>query len=157
MIRLTQVRVTQPTLVGLAVTQAAAHGNSQIHVQGQVKISHTNWRMLDETIPLGAAQEAARRVGAYLATAKLKALEIVHPWCIEIEDTAKPVVVSMTIKNAGTLEYHCRPHPNMIAKLVATGGAQSQPGKSNERFPGFRPQRSPQELHPILVNFTAAL
>jgi copper(I)-binding protein len=32
---------------------------------------------------------------------KVKQLEIVHPWCIETEDTTKPVVVSMTIKNAG--------------------------------------------------------
>jgi len=63
----------------------------------------------------------------------------------------------MTIKNTGTLEYHCRPHPNMIAKLVATGGTQPHPGKSNTGFPGLRPPHSPQELHPILVNFTAAL
>lgn len=63
----------------------------------------------------------------------------------------------MTVKSAGTLEYHCRPHPNMIAKLVATSGTQPQPGESNEGLPGFRPPRSPQELHPILVNFTAAL
>jgi copper(I)-binding protein len=32
---------------------------------------------------------------------KAKALTIVHPWCIETDDTAKPVVVSMTIRNAG--------------------------------------------------------
>ena len=32
---------------------------------------------------------------------KAKSLLIVHPWCIETEDTAKPVVVSMTIRNAG--------------------------------------------------------
>lgn len=32
---------------------------------------------------------------------KFKQLEIVHPWCIETDDTAKPVIVSMTIKNAG--------------------------------------------------------
>ena len=32
---------------------------------------------------------------------KFKKLEIVHPWCIETSDTAKPVIVSMTIKNAG--------------------------------------------------------
>src|SRR4051812_15245485 len=32
---------------------------------------------------------------------KVKQLEIVHPWCIETEDATKPVVVSMTIKNAG--------------------------------------------------------
>ena len=32
---------------------------------------------------------------------KFKKLEIVHPWCIETSDAAKPVIVSMTIKNAG--------------------------------------------------------
>jgi periplasmic copper chaperone A len=32
---------------------------------------------------------------------KFKTLEIVHPWCIETSDAAKPVIVSMTIRNAG--------------------------------------------------------
>ena len=32
---------------------------------------------------------------------KFKKLEIVHPWCIETNDTAKPIIVSMTIRNAG--------------------------------------------------------
>ena len=32
---------------------------------------------------------------------KFKKLEIVHPWCIETNDTAKPVAVFMTIRNAG--------------------------------------------------------
>ena len=32
---------------------------------------------------------------------KVKKLEIVHPWCIETSDTAKPVAVFMTIRNAG--------------------------------------------------------
>src|SRR4051812_9705102 len=32
---------------------------------------------------------------------KFRTLEIVHPWCIETSDTAKPVIVSMTIRNAG--------------------------------------------------------
>src|SRR5256885_2015839 len=32
---------------------------------------------------------------------KFKKLEIVHPWCIETSDTAKPVAVFMTIRNAG--------------------------------------------------------
>ena len=32
---------------------------------------------------------------------KLKNLEIVHPWCIETNDTANPVSVFMTIKNSG--------------------------------------------------------
>jgi periplasmic copper chaperone A len=31
---------------------------------------------------------------------KVKKLEIVHPWCIETNDTAKPVAVYMTIRNA---------------------------------------------------------
>lgn len=32
---------------------------------------------------------------------KFKKLEIVHPWCIETNDTAKPVAIYMTIRNAG--------------------------------------------------------
>jgi len=32
---------------------------------------------------------------------KFRKLEIVHPWCIETNDTAKPIIVSMTIRNAG--------------------------------------------------------
>ena len=32
---------------------------------------------------------------------KFKKLEIVHPWCIETSDVAKPVAVYMTIRNAG--------------------------------------------------------
>jgi copper(I)-binding protein len=32
---------------------------------------------------------------------KHKNLEIVHPWCIEMDDKTKPVVVSMTVRNAG--------------------------------------------------------
>ena len=32
---------------------------------------------------------------------KFKALEIVHPWCIETKDAADPVAVFMTIKNSG--------------------------------------------------------
>ena len=30
---------------------------------------------------------------------KVKNLEIVHPWCVETQDTAKPVAVFMTIRN----------------------------------------------------------
>jgi len=64
----------------------------------------------------------------------------------------------MTVKNAGPLEYHCRPHPNMTAKLVMAS-TQPQQSKSSTgfRLPGLTPPHSPQELHPILVNFTAAL
>ena len=65
----------------------------------------------------------------------------------------------MTVQKAGTVAYHCTPHPNMKATLVASsGGTQAKEKNDGTRgLPGFRPPRSPQELHPILVNFTAAL
>ena len=65
----------------------------------------------------------------------------------------------MTIQKAGALAYHCTPHPNMKATLVASSsGTQAKEKNGTARgLPGFRPPRSPQELHPILVNFTAAL
>jgi uncharacterized membrane protein len=65
----------------------------------------------------------------------------------------------MTIQKTGTIAYHCTPHPNMKATLVTSSdGTQVKEGNGAARgLPGFRPPRSPQELHPILVNFTAAL
>ena len=69
----------------------------------------------------------------------------------------------MTVKNAGTIGYHCRPHPNMMAKLVvAEPTAQTQhpaPEAQGGHQTSLRwsfPSR-PEELHPIFVNFTAAL
>ena len=64
----------------------------------------------------------------------------------------------MTVQKAGTIAYHCAPHPNMKAVLVASNGTQvKETNGTAHGLPGFRPPRSPQELHPILVNFTAAL
>ncbi|HEY4675705.1 MAG TPA: DUF2231 domain-containing protein [Candidatus Angelobacter sp.] len=64
----------------------------------------------------------------------------------------------MTVQKAGTIAYHCAPHPNMKATLVASSGAQTNETRGAAGgLPGFRPPLSPQELHPILVNFTAAL
>jgi plastocyanin/uncharacterized membrane protein len=64
----------------------------------------------------------------------------------------------MTVQKAGTIAYHCTPHPNMKATLVALSGTQvNEKNGAAHGLPGFRPPRSPQELHPILVNFTAAL
>lgn len=64
----------------------------------------------------------------------------------------------MTVKAAGTIAYHCGPHPNMKAKLIeASTTAQKNSGHESWSLPGFNPPRSPHELHPILVNFTAAL
>ena len=53
-----------------------------------------------KALALAAAAMLAASV-AHAHSIKAKALTIVHPWCIETEDTAKPVVVSMTIRNAG--------------------------------------------------------
>jgi plastocyanin/uncharacterized membrane protein len=61
-----------------------------------------------------------------------------------------------TVKSAASIAYHCSPHPNMKAKLVMAGASETQGSKASS-FPGFNPPRSPHELHPILVNFTAAL
>lgn len=64
----------------------------------------------------------------------------------------------MTVQKAGIIAYHCSPHPNMKATLIASSGAQmKRENGAAGGLPGFRPPRSPQELHPILVNFTAAL
>ena len=64
----------------------------------------------------------------------------------------------ITVQKAGTIAYHCSPHPNMKATLVASSGAQmKETHGAASGLPGFRPPLSPQELHPILVNFTAAL
>lgn len=63
---------------------------------------------------------------------------------------------TLKITQPGTIAYHCTPHPNMKAQLIAGGNAQ--PGRANKGLsPAFNPPHSPQEFHPILVNFTAAL
>jgi hypothetical protein len=57
-----------------AVATKAANGGTQVRLQGLVEIDHTNWREINETIPLAAAQDGARRAGGFLATAQLAAL-----------------------------------------------------------------------------------
>jgi plastocyanin/uncharacterized membrane protein len=69
-----------------------------------------------------------------------------------------------TIKETGTIGYHCRPHPNMTAELAVGqageqgehehGGAHGEQGHGSLRW---SPPKKPDEIHPILVNFTAAL
>ena len=56
--------------------------------------------MTMKTLALAAAA-LVLATAAQAHSHKFKTLEIVHPWCIETSDTTKPVVVSMTIKNAG--------------------------------------------------------
>jgi len=65
-----------------------------------------------------------------------------------------------TFKQAGTVGYHCRPHPNMRAALVIQGtnetGASANVASGGATLK-WSPPTEPKELHPILVNFTAAL
>jgi plastocyanin/uncharacterized membrane protein len=64
-----------------------------------------------------------------------------------------------TIKKAGSIAYHCEPHPNMSAELIVQspgehgGGVQS----AAEGTLKWTPPNRPEQIHPILVNFTAAL
>jgi uncharacterized membrane protein/plastocyanin len=70
-----------------------------------------------------------------------------------------------TFTNAQTFRYHCRPHPNMAARLVVSAtttsatptGAQSANQGAGSGSLRWVPPNSPQQIHPILVNFTAAL
>jgi len=66
-----------------------------------------------------AASLALAAGAAHAHSHKLKRLEIVHPWCIETEDTAKPVVVSMTIRNAGA-------KPDRLLRASASNAARTE-------------------------------
>jgi plastocyanin/uncharacterized membrane protein len=70
-----------------------------------------------------------------------------------------------TIKGDGTIGYHCGPHPNMSGNLLVQAATQ-QGTQANAAAPGgeesatslkWSPPASPEQLHPIFVNFTAAL
>jgi plastocyanin/uncharacterized membrane protein len=63
----------------------------------------------------------------------------------------------MTFQHPATVGYHCRPHPNMKAKLVVAQLSEKTADASSGQSLRFIPPTKPQELHPILVNFTAAL
>lgn len=71
----------------------------------------------------------------------------------------------MTFKSAQTLAYHCRPHPNMTATLIVQGAEEqgtrattgTGAGEENGATLKWSPPTTPEEFHPILVNFTAAL
>ena len=62
---------------------------------------------------------------AHAHSHKFKSLEVVHPWCIETSDAAKPVAVFMTIRNAGGRpDKLLRASTSMAAKAeLRNGGA----------------------------------
>jgi copper(I)-binding protein len=75
---------------------------------------------------------------AHAHSHKVKQLEIVHPWCIETADTTKPVVVSMTIKNAGG-------KPDRLLRVSASSAAKT------ELRPGVPPDAEGDVIPFILV------
>src|SRR4029077_6430133 len=69
---------------------------------------------------------------------KFRKLEIVHPWCIETGDAAKPVIVSMTIRNAGgRADKLLGATTSMAAKaeLREAGAAPDTDGKAIRSIP----------------------
>ncbi len=69
---------------------------------------------------------------------------------------------SRKFNTPGTFGYHCRPHPNMTAQLSVVSGGQTEQhgsafGHTKKESLKWMPPHSPEEIHPILVNFTAAL
>jgi plastocyanin/uncharacterized membrane protein len=71
----------------------------------------------------------------------------------------------MTVKAGDTIAYHCRPHPNMTAKLILQAAGEQAThakaaaggGEASATSLKWSPPMSPEQFHPILVNFTAAL
>jgi uncharacterized membrane protein/plastocyanin len=63
----------------------------------------------------------------------------------------------LTVDRVGTLAYHCKPHPNMMAALVVRAAGENAGNSSPVGSLRWSPPRHPEQIHPILVNFTAAL
>ena len=66
----------------------------------------------------------------------------------------------MTVEKPGTFAYHCSPHPNMTAELIVSDSRQPPQDRSHGAEKAslrWEPPHKPSEIHPILVNFTAAL
>src|SRR6185295_13737461 len=88
----------------------------------------------DGVVPMKVKTLALAAAAMLVATAaqahshKFKTLEIVHPWCIETSDTAKPVVVSMTIRNAGARPDKLLSATTSIATKAELRAAASAPG-----------------------------
>jgi plastocyanin/uncharacterized membrane protein len=65
----------------------------------------------------------------------------------------------MTFNDPQTVGYHCRPHPNMKAMLSVQAVSEHGPNAPTGTAESLKwlPPSTPEEFHPILVNFTAAL
>ena len=57
-----------------ALAQRCAQGASTVEIQGHIAIQRDRWLPINDSLPLSGMQDAARSVGAYIATARLQAL-----------------------------------------------------------------------------------
>jgi hypothetical protein len=78
------------------VARLAANGATFLELKGAVQISHDHWRDIAVRIPLAEAQDGARRAGAFMATARLRALgdhsvQDIESWDDMDEQTATEV------------------------------------------------------------------
>ena len=97
---------------------------------------------------------------------KVKHLEIVHPWCVETQDTAKPVAVYMTIrKRAGRPDRLLRATTSIAAKTELSAGAIAVPGRGEVdlkrdgpqiRLSGMKKQLPAYDSFPLTLVFEHA-
>jgi len=81
--------------------------------------------MMVKTLALAAAALCVA-TAALAHSHKLKNLEIVHPWCIETNDTANPVSVFMTIKNSGRPDKLLRATASIAGKAELRGAGDEK-------------------------------
>ena len=83
-----------------AVADAATGGATEVRLQGDVKISHSDFITVDTAMPMAVAAAAARRVGNLIATKQLAALnnrtiQDVETWDDADEETAAGVAANI--------------------------------------------------------------
>ena len=93
LLRLSQAAKQQYSADIAKVAELAANGATHVDLSGHVQISHSDWRQIDVRVPLSDAADAARRVGAFIATAKLgalrnKSIQDIETWDDSDESTA---------------------------------------------------------------------
>jgi hypothetical protein len=81
--------------------------------------------MIVKTLTLAAAALVVA-TAAQAHSHKVKRLEIVHPWCIETNDTANPVSVFMTIKNSGRPDKLLRATTSIAGKAELRGAGDEK-------------------------------
>jgi hypothetical protein len=94
-------RAARPYLQALRKLSAfCASGATRVHVRGRVEVKRDYWVSIDRTFPLKDMAEAARRVGAYVATTRLAALgnqsvQRLETWDLADEAAAQDICAAL--------------------------------------------------------------